>query len=105
LGLLRVGGGGLVVGWVAWAALGRGGPPLPPEQKLYRRLCARLARRGYPRPAGMAPGAYARWVLAEQPQWRWVAEATQCFEALGYRPLSAAQRRALLRRLRRLLRE
>lgn len=102
---LLVGGGALVLALVALAMLGRGrAPAAPPEQKLYRQLCTRLARRGYPRPPGLAPGAYARWVLAEQPSWRWLAEATECFDALSYRPLDAPQRRALLRRLRRLVR-
>jgi hypothetical protein len=52
----------------------------------------------------MAPGDYARWVLAEQPGWGWVQEATACFEALSYRSLTASQQRALLRRLRQLVR-
>src|SRR5690606_22338397 len=75
VGAFLLGGGALVLIVVAAGLLGRGRTaPLPPEQKLYRRLCALLARRGYPRPAGMAPGNYAQWVLAQQPQWQWVQE-------------------------------
>jgi transglutaminase-like putative cysteine protease len=100
-----VGGGLLLFGTVALLLFWRRRPPpLPPAQRLYQQLCRRLARLGYPRPAGMAPGDYARHVAAQQPQLAWVAEATRCFEALSYRPLSEAQRRALLKRLRRLVR-
>jgi hypothetical protein len=43
-------------------------------------------------------------VVEQRPGWSGVTEATRCFEALSYRPLTEAQRRALLRRLRQLVR-
>jgi transglutaminase-like putative cysteine protease len=105
IGLFLLGGGALALALVALFLFGRHrAVPLPPEQKLYRGLCERLARHGYPRPAGMAPGDHARWVMAQQPQWHWVGEATRSFEALSYRPLTDAQRRVLLAQLRRLVR-
>ncbi len=102
---LLFGGGVLLFGTIALLLLWRRRPPpLPPAQRLYRRLCQRLARQGYPRPAGMAPGDYARWVVAQQPRWQWVVEATRCFEALSYRALTDPQRRLLMKRLHRLVR-
>lgn len=106
MGMLLVGGGALIIFAVACALFGRRlfGVRLAAEQRYYARFCARLARRGYPRPVAMAPGEYARWVLRQQPQWRVVEEITACFEALSYRRLSAAQREQLLRKLKRLAR-
>lgn len=104
VGMLLLGGGALALGLLALVLLARDGAPRrPPEQRLYRRFCRRLARRGYPRPAGMAPRDYARWVLAQQPRWRAVAEVTDVFEALSYRPLQPAQRRLLLKTMARAL--
>lgn len=101
---LLLGGGALLFGTLALLLLWRQRPPpLPPAQRLYQQMCRQLARRGYPRPTGMSPGDYARWVVAEQPGWQGVVEATRCFEALNYRSLTDAQRKALLQRLRRLI--
>jgi transglutaminase-like putative cysteine protease len=104
--LLLVGGGSCVIFIVACTLFGRRlfGARLPPEQRYYAQFCARLAQHGYPRAAAMAPGAYARWVLSQQPQWRTVKEITACFEALNYRRLSAPQRQQLLKKLKRLIR-
>ena len=106
MALLLVGGGAAILAVVGVSLFGRHvfGARLPAEQRYYARFCARLARRGYPRPAAMAPGDYARWVLRQQPQWRLVDDVTACFEALSYRRLSAAQRDALLKKMRRLVR-
>ncbi|HSB97224.1 MAG TPA: DUF3488 and transglutaminase-like domain-containing protein [Spongiibacteraceae bacterium] len=105
MGLFLVGGGGVVLAIVAAVLLGRQlfGERLPIEQRYYRQFCRRLARHGYERPEGMAPGDYARWVLAQQPHWRFVQEITDCFEMLSYRKLAALQRRKMLRNLRRLV--
>ena len=106
VGALLVGGGALALGVLALLLLRRGAAPKPtPELRLYQRFCARLARRGYPRPPGMPPRAYARWLLAQQPQWQAINDITDCFEALSYRPLQARQRQLLLARMRRLLRD
>jgi transglutaminase-like putative cysteine protease len=103
IGLLLVGGGGAMLAIVALVLLGHQffADRLPIEQIYYQRFCRRLAQRGFERPAGMAPGDYARWVLAQQPQWRFVREITDCFEMLSYRKLSLQQRRQLLLRLKR----
>ena len=100
IGLLLVGGGGAVLAIVAAVLLGRQlfAERLPIEQRYYRQFCRRLAKHGYERPEGMAPGDYARWVLSQQPQWRFVQEITDCFETLSYRKLSAQQHRQMLRR-------
>jgi len=105
IGLLLVGGGGAVLGIVAAVLLGRQlfVERLPIEQRYYRQFCRRLARHGFERAEGMAPGDYARWVLAQQPQWQFVKEITDCFEMLSYRKLSAQQRRQLLLRLKKLV--
>ena len=104
--LLLVGGGALSIFIVAGVLFGRRlfDVRLPAEQRYYAQFCARLARRGYPRPAAMAPGDYARWVLRQQPQWRVVPEITACFEALSYRKISSPQREQLLMKLKRLVR-
>ncbi|HET8711253.1 MAG TPA: DUF3488 and transglutaminase-like domain-containing protein [Spongiibacteraceae bacterium] len=104
--LLLVGGGALTVFVVTVYLFGRQlfGKRLPEEQRYYAQFCTRLARLGYPRPAAMAPGEYARWVLRQQPQWSVVRETTQCFEALCYRRLTTQQREQLLQRLKRLSR-
>lgn len=104
--LLLVGGGALVILIVALTLFGRRlfGTRLPAEQRYYAQFCARFARRGYPRPSGMAAGEYSRWLLRENPQWRVVEEVTACFEALSYRRLSSSQREQLLKRLKRLVR-
>ena len=102
---LLLGGGALLFGVLGLHLLWRHRtPPLPPAQQLYQQLCRQLARRGYPRPTGMAPGEYASWVVAQQPGWQQVVEATRCFEALSYRALTPVQQRVLLKRLRRLVR-
>lgn len=105
--LLLVGGGALIIFIVACALFGRFlfGVRLPAEQRYYAQFCAKLARRGYPRPTAMAPGDYARWVLRQQPQWRVVQEITACFEALNYRRLSSEQREQILKNLKRLVRD
>jgi hypothetical protein len=105
IGLLLVGGGGAVLAIVAAVLLGRQlfSERLPIEQRYYRQFCRRLAKHGYQRPEGMAPGDYARWVLAQQPQWHFVREITDCFEMLSYRQLSAQQRRQLVQRLKKLV--
>ncbi len=104
IAVFLIGGGLLLFGAVALLLFWRQRPPpLPPAQRLYQKLCRRLARLGYPRPVGMAPGDHARWVVAQRPDWSWLVEATRCFEALSYRRLDETQRRALLRRLRRLV--
>lgn len=107
IALFLVGGGAVVLLIVAGALLGRQvfGERLPSEQRLYARFCRRLEREGFTRPPGMAPGDFARRVLAERPQWREVREITECFEALSYRRLTALQKKHLLARLKRMLRK
>ena len=104
--MLLVGGGAVIVLSIAAALFGRHlfGTRVPAEQRYYLQFCARLARRGYTRPPGMAPGDYCRWLLRENPQWRIVQEITGCFEALCYRRLTPIQREQLLKRLKRLVR-
>ncbi len=105
IGLLLVGGGAIVLLIVTAVLLGRQlfGERLTTEQRYYQRFCKRLAARGYARPPGMAPGEYARWLLAQQPQWLFVQEITDCFEMLSYRKLSVQQRRQLLMRFKKLV--
>lgn len=107
MALFLVGGGALAVFVVAVFLWGKYlfGPHVPLEQRLFQRFCVRMAKRGYARPLGMAPGEYGRWILQQQPQWRVVGEITACFEALQYRRLSKPQRQQLLLRLRSLLRK
>ncbi|MDB6060476.1 MAG: hypothetical protein JWM78_579 [Verrucomicrobiaceae bacterium] len=107
MALLMVGGGGVIIFIVAILLWGKNllGPRLPVEQRLYRVFCERLAKRGYVRPAGMAPGDYGKWVLQQQPDWRAVSEITACFETLQYRRLNKQQHHQLLTKLRRLLRK
>lgn len=105
MALFLVGGGGAVLLLVAGALLGRQllreRPPL--EQRYYARFCQRLERAGFARPPGMAPGDFARSVLAERPQWTDVRDITECFEALSYRKLTVAQKRRVLSRLKRMI--
>jgi len=104
--LLLVGGGAIVILVIVLILFGRQlwAERLPAEQRYYAYFCARFARLGYSRPAGMAAGEYGRWLLEQNPQWRAVQEVTLCFEALSYRQLSSSQREQLLRRLKRLVR-
>lgn len=104
--LLLVGGGALIILAVMVTLFGRNlfGARVPAEERYYLQFCARLARRGYPRPTGMAPGDYSRWLLQQRPQWLIVRDITACFEALHYRRLSPAQREQLLKKLKRLVR-
>ncbi|HEY3699324.1 MAG TPA: DUF3488 and DUF4129 domain-containing transglutaminase family protein [Spongiibacteraceae bacterium] len=104
--LLLVGGGALIILAVTVTLFGRNlfGTRVPAEERYYLQFCARLARRGYPRPTGMAAGDYSRWLLQQQPQWLVAREITACFEALHYRRLSPAQREQLLKELKRLVR-
>lgn len=104
--LLLVGGGGVALMVVASILFGQHlfRERVALEQRYYTQFCARLAKQGYPRPLGMAPGSYARWILRQQPRWQLVQEVTRCFEALSYRRLPPAQREQLLKKLKRLVR-
>lgn len=94
--------GGVTLGLVWWLLVrGRRPPPLPPQERYWRRFVRAMARRGYPCAAGMTPSAYAGWLQQEQPTWRFPGEVARLFEALHYRPLTPAQRQTLLRQLRR----
>lgn len=103
---LMLGGGAATITVAALLFWGRQlwQPRLPPEQRYYQRFCRRLARRGYPRLPGMAPGEYCRWLLRQRPGWELVREITECFERLSYARLSAVERQQLLARLRHLAR-
>lgn len=102
LALLLLGSAALVLGPVAWWLLRGGRPPRLPEERLYQRLCRRLAGRGLVRRAGEAPGPFAERVAAEQPELAAaVRRATATYSALVYAPEQAAgQRGKLLRELR-----
>jgi len=104
LALLLVGGGAVALAVVAFFLLGK--PTRVNEAievRLYRKFLQQMARRGYPCEAGMAPADYARWLQNKKPQWQTVGPIVNCFSDLSYRPLNAAQRKELLRKLRRLI--
>jgi len=104
VGVLLLGGGAFALGFLALWLLKGGAQPRPaPELRLYQRFCRQLARRGYARPAGLAPRDYARWLRGQPTGLKHIDEITDCFEALSYRDLRVEQRRRVLARLRRLV--
>ncbi|MFZ5561254.1 MAG: transglutaminase TgpA family protein [Pseudomonadota bacterium] len=77
---------------------------LHPVDRLYRRYCARLARRGVPREAGEGPLAFARRVARQQPALAEEAqEFARLYTALRYRP-AGRHEKVLQRRLRQISR-
>lgn len=74
-----------------------------PLDVLYLRCCARLAAAGWPRAQGESPQAYLQR-LAGHPAQPQLAEITDIYTALRYKPLPAQRREALQRALRRRVR-
>ncbi|MCC2639385.1 MAG: transglutaminase [Moraxellaceae bacterium] len=103
--LLVMGGGfALVAGVLLFFALRGRHREQHPLDRLYRRYCARLARRGIAREAGEGPQAFARRVAATRPALAAeAAEFARLYTALRYRP-AGTHEAALLRRLRRIAR-
>lgn len=85
MGYLLLGAVGGVMGVLALFMLVRRPARVPPEVRLYRRFCARLARRGLPRRAEEGPEDYARRVSAARPEWReGVWAVTAAYVAVRY---------------------
>ncbi|WGZ94761.1 MAG: DUF3488 and DUF4129 domain-containing transglutaminase family protein [Candidatus Thiothrix putei] len=74
----------------------------PPEQRLYRRFCEALAKRGIVREPGDAPGVFAAQAAAHLPALaNVIQEFTQVYEGVCYAPTADGQ--AATRRLKTLL--
>ena len=102
IALLLMGVGSLVFALVAWQLLKNSqGAQVSAEEKLYLKLCRRLARLGYPRQTGEGPTDYARRVAEQQPNLKpSINAATRAFITLNYQSVGAEQRKSLLKLLR-----
>ncbi|WP_105101472.1 transglutaminase TgpA family protein [Microbulbifer pacificus] len=84
-----------------WLHFSSRGPALPMHSRLYLRFCQRMARAGFARNPGEAPGDYARRIEREVPRLGPMARRiTLAYERAAYGDNTAAERqlRRLLRR-------
>lgn len=93
-------GGGLLL-LIGWQLIKVNRTTLPQQEKLYLSLCGTLAKAGYERQPKEGPIDFVRRVGEQKPAWHDSLQAvTRLFVSLNYAPLSASQKKLLLKQLR-----
>lgn len=92
--------------WVVWLGLSRPATHRTEAQKIYRKFCLKLAKRGFKRPPQMPPGDFAQLAAQRFPEQRSaILEATRLYEDIYYAHPDDAQQRQLTRQLNQVLRQ
>lgn len=90
----------VLLAWLVFLGFMRRPDTAAPGLKLYRKMCRKLEKRGLVRPLNVTPGEFSRIAEDRFPELGTnIRQATQLYESLTYKKLSAEQETGLLNRL------